>query len=138
MRCTIVDQSNVEFIWPSVEHLIKSGYSKHKGDETDGDVLENLLLGKYQLWIAHNGRGIRAAAITRLATVPNGRRICFAMACGGEGMDDWGQQGFSEIEKFAKANKCDAVRVSGRRGWRAVKKYGYTEPFVFLEKALNG
>ncbi len=136
MRCTIVAQSNVEFIWSSVEHFIKSAYTNHIGDETDTDVLENLLLGKYQLWIAHDGRGIRAAAVTRLGTVPNGRRICFVMACGGEGFDEWGHQGISEIERFAKNNKCEAVRLSGRRGWRAFKKYGYKEPFVFLEKAL--
>ena len=137
MRCTIVAQSNVDFIWSSVERFIKAAYTKHVGDETDTDVLENLKLGKYQLWIAHDGRGIRGATVTRLATVPNGRRICFCMACGGEGFEEWAQQGISEIEKFAKANNCDAVRISGRRGWRVCKKYGYTEPFVFLEKALN-
>ncbi len=137
MRCTIVDQSNVEFIWSSVEHFIKAAYTKHVGDETEEDARALLCAGKAQLWIAHNGRGIRAAAITRLATVPNGRRICFCMACGGEGFDDWAHQGITEIEKFAKANNCDAVRLSGRRGWRAYKKYGYKEPFVILEKALH-
>ncbi len=137
MRCTIVAQSNIEFIWSSVEHFIKSAYTKHFGDETETDTLELLRLGKAQLWIAHDRRGIRAAAITRLATMPNGRRICFCMACGGEGFEDWAAQGIREIEKFAKVNTCDAVRLSGRKGWREFKKHGYIEPFVILEKALN-
>ena len=49
MRCTIVAQSNVDFIWSSVEHFIQSAYTKHLGDETDTDILEDLLLGKYEL-----------------------------------------------------------------------------------------
>ena len=138
MRCTIVAQSNIDFIWSSVERFIKSAYTKHVGDETDTDILEGLRLGNYQLWIAHDGRGIRGAAVTRISQVPNGRKLCFCMACGGEDMSEWFDLGMSEIEKFAKRNKCDAVRVSGRRGWRlAMSMRGYKEPFVFLEKALN-
>ncbi len=137
MRCTIVAQSNVEFIWSSVEKFISDAYNKHNGDETEGDTRKLLELGKAQLWIAHDGRGIRAAAITRLATVPSGRRVCFCMACGGLGITEWLDAGMREIEKFAKTNKCDLVRLSGRRGWReAFKPLGYKEPFVILEKVI--
>lgn len=136
VRATIVDQSNIDFIWSSVERFISAAFTKHVGDETEEDARRLLRLGKAQLWITHNGRGIKAAAITRLATVPNGRRICFCMACGGEDFDTWIQIGLQEIEKFARANKCDAVRISGRRGWRKIKVHGYVEPFVILEKAI--
>ncbi len=136
MRATIVDQSNIEFIWSSVEKFIKSAFNQNVGDETEEDARKLLEAGQAQLWIAHDGRGIRAAAVTRLATVSNGRRICFAMVCGGEGVKEWASH-LGDIEKFAKANKCDAVRLSGRRGWRAVfTPQGYKEPFVVLEKAL--
>ena len=139
MRCTIVAQSNIEFIWSSVEHFISDAYNKHSGDETEEDTKKLLEAGGAQLWIAHNGRGIQAAAVTRLALMPSGRRVCFCMACGGQGLAEWLSVGMREIEKFAKANKCDLVRLSGRRGWRkAFKPLGYQEPFVILEKALNG
>ncbi len=138
MRCTIVSQSNIELIWSSVERFISDAFSKHNGDETEADTRKLLELGKAQLWIAHDRRGIRAAAVTRLATVPSGRRVCFCMACGGRGLSEWLEAGMKEIEKFAKNNKCDLVRLSGRRGWRAAfKPLGYEEPFVILEKALN-
>ncbi len=137
MRCTIVAQSNVEFIWSSVERFISDAFNKHNGDETEEDTKKLIELGKAQLWIAHDRRGIRAAAVTRLATVPNGRRVCFCMACGGQGLAEWLEAGMKEIEKFAKANKCDLVRLSGRRGWReAFKPLGYKEPFVILEKVI--
>ncbi len=137
MRCTIVAQSNIDYIWSSVERFIKAAFTKHTGDDSEEGVLELLRLGKAQLWIAHDGRGIRAAAITRLATVSNGRRICFCVACGGEDLGEWSRAGITEIEKFAKANNCDAVRLSGRKGWRVYKEHGYKEPFVILEKALD-
>ncbi len=135
MRATIVDRSNIDFIWSSVEGFIRSAFTKHSGDETEEDAKNLLAAGRAQLWIAHDGRGIRAAAITRLAVVPNGRRICFVMACGGEGVKEWASH-LGDIEKFAKTNRCDAVRLSGRRGWRTVFP-GYKEPFVILEKALQ-
>ncbi len=135
MRCTIVSQSNVEFIWSSVEHFIKAAFTKQDSDDTEETVRELVSTGGAQLWIAHNGRGIRAALVTHLATVNNGRRICFCMACGGEGFDEW-KHCLAEVEKFAKANTCDAVRITGRRGWRLYKQNGYKEPFIILEKAL--
>jgi hypothetical protein len=138
VKATIVAQSNIEFIWPSAERFISDAFNKHTGDETEEDTKKLLEAGEAQLWIAHDGRGVRAAAVTRLATVPSGRRVCFCMACGGNGISEWLEVGMREIEKFAKANKCDLVRLSGRRGWReAFKPLGYKEPFVILEKALN-
>ena len=135
MRCTIVAQSNVDFIWSSVEHFIQSAFTKHESDDTPGTALDLLRTGGAQLWIAHDGRGIRAALITRLATTNSGRRICFSVACGGIDFDEW-EHCLREVEKFAKANTCDAVRITGRRGWRAKLRPNYKETFVTLEKAL--
>lgn len=136
MRATLVAPETISYIWPQVEKFIASAFTKHVGDETEKDALDLLEAGNAQLWVAHDGRGIRGAAVTRLATVPNGRRICFCMACGGVGFSEWADC-IGAIEKFAKANKCDAVRLSGRRGWRVYKPLGYKEPFVILEKVLN-
>ena len=136
MRTTIVAQSNVEFIWSSVEKFIQSAFQKQDSDDTEETVKALLLSGKGQLWIAHDGRGIRAALVTRLAVMDSGRRICFCVACGGVDFDEW-EHCLSEIEKFAKSNKCDAVRITGRKGWRLYKKSrGYKEPFIILEKAV--
>ena len=135
MRCTIVAQSNVEFIWSSVEHFIQAAFTKQESDDTVETATALLRSGGAQLWIAHNGRGIKAALVTRLATTNSGRRICFCMACGGADFEEW-EHCLAEVEKFAKANTCEAVRITGRRGWRLYKKHGYKEPFIILEKAL--
>lgn len=135
MKTTIVAQSNIDFIWSSVEKFIQSAFIKQRSDDTIDTVKALLQSGGGQLWIAHDGRGIRAALVTRLAKMESGRKICFCMACGGIDFDDW-EHCLSEVEKFAKSNKCDAVRITGRRGWRLYKKRGYQEPFIILEKAI--
>ncbi len=94
-----------------------------------------LARGEAQLWVAHNGAGIKAAAITRMAVVPNGRRVCFCVACGGVELAAW-KNCILDIERYARRQGCDAVRLSGRPGWKIYKKQGYAEPFVILEKAL--
>lgn len=135
MRSTLVAPDNISFIWPAIEGFIRSAFTKHEGDDTEETVLAMLGRQEAQLWVAHNGSGIKGVAVTRVATVPNGRRILFCMACGGVDFQEW-EFTLGDIEKFAKANDCNAVRITGRLGWRVYKKRGYREPFVVLEKVL--
>ncbi len=135
MRSTLVAPDNIEFVWPSVEKFIQSAFTKQEGDDTVETVVAMLQSRDAQLWVAHNGAGIKGAAVTRTATVPGGRKILFCMACGGVDFHEW-DFALGDIEKFAKANDCDAVRITGRPGWRIYKKHGYKEPFVVLEKVL--
>ncbi len=136
MRSTLVAPDTVGYVWPQAERFIQSAFAKHTGDESEASVLALLAKGEAQLWIAHNGTGIKAAAITRMAMVNSGRRICFCVACGGEDFDQWAHT-LGDIEKWARKQGCDAVRITGRPGWRVYKKQGYKEPFVVLEKALQ-
>ena len=137
MRSTLVAPDTISYIWPQVERFIHSAFTKHAGDDSEASVLSLLGRGEAQLWIAHSGAGIKAAAVTRLAVTNSGRKICFCMACGGEDFDEW-EHTLGDIEKWARKQGCDAVRITGRPGWRVYKKRsGYKEPFVILEKALE-
>ena len=135
MRGTLVSPGNVGLIWPQVEKYIHAAFEAGIGDDTEKSTLSLLFKGDAQLWVAHEGAGIKAAAISRICTVNNGRKICFLIACGGEDFPDW-EQTIVDIEKWARAQGCDAVRISGRLGWRAYRKRGYEQPFIILEKAL--
>ncbi len=136
MRSTLVAADTVSYIWPQVEKFIHSAFEAGVGDDTLESVLGMLGRGEAQLWVAHNGAGIKAAAITRMAVVPNGKRVCFCIACGGVELETW-QDCLHDIEKFARKQGCDAVRLSGRLGWAVYKKQGYKQPFMILEKALH-
>ncbi len=135
MRSTLVAPDTVGYIWPQVEKFIHAAFKAGIGDDTKESVIAMLGRGEAQLWVAHNGAGIKAAALTRMAVAPNGRRICFCIAVGGEEIDTWKDR-LTDIEKWAHKQGCDAVRLSGRPGLKIFKKQGYEEPFVILEKVL--
>ncbi len=136
MRSTLVAPDTVGYIWPQVEKFIHAACEAGIGDDTYDQITGMLNRGEAQLWIAHNGAGIKAAAISRIATVANGRQICFCVACGGEELESW-KDCLGDIERYARRQGCDAVRLSGRAGWKIyIKSRGYKEPFVILEKDL--
>ncbi len=135
MRSTLVAPDTIGYIWPQVEKFIHSAFEAGIGDDTKDSVLAMLGRGEAQLWIAHNGAGIKAAAVTRMAAIASGRRVCFCVACGGEEIETW-KDCLKDIERYARKQGCDAIRLSGRAGWKIYKKQGYKEPFVVLEKAL--
>ena len=136
MRSTLVAPDTIGYIWPQIERFIHSAFEAGIGDDTEGKIVALLARGDCQLWVAHNGAGIKAAAITRMAIMDNGRRILSVLACGGEELKTW-ESCLGDIEKFARRQGCDAVRLSGRPGWQKIyKKRGYIEPFVIIEKAV--
>ena len=135
MRGTLVSPGNIGLIWPQVEKYIKSAFEAGIGDDTEKSALSLLFKGDAQLWVAHEGAKIQGARITRNCVVNNGRKICFTIACGGEDFASWVHL-MDDVERWAKNQGCDALRISGRAGWRILKKRGYFEPFVLIEKAL--
>ncbi len=133
MRSTLVAQDAVGYILPQVEGYLRAAHD-HTCDETAETVFQDLYMGNALLWVAHNGAGIKGAAVIRLLVMPNKRKICHIVCCGGVDMKEW-VDCISDIEKFARKNRCAAVRISGRPGWRKILK-GYKEPFIFLDKDL--
>ncbi len=135
MRSTLVARDAIGYILPQVEQYIRAAHDR-PCDETADTVIQDLFTGDALLWVAHNGAGIKAAAVIRLLVVPNKRKICHIVCCGGVDMDEW-IDCLSDIEKFARKNRCAVVRVSGRPGWKyKLKPRGYKEPFIFLDKDL--
>lgn len=102
------------------------------GGEYSG-VEESVFDGLSQLWIVWDGARIIAAAITSLGII-NGEKICTIVACGGDDFQCFGHF-IDDIEKFAKAEGCAAVRINGRLGWKRALT-GYDLQSVVLRKEL--
>jgi hypothetical protein len=119
-------------VWPLVAHLIRA--AMRKGRISDfADVERAVLAGTQLLWVAADSAAIWAAATTEL-THANGEKLCTIVACGGRHRARWLPLK-KELEKFAQAEGCAAIRIHGRRGWaREFPDYRLTR--ILLEKQL--
>lgn len=85
------------------------------------------------LWVAWADGRVIAAVTTELVCVPRGK-LCVITCGGGEAMRRW-LKFLRQIERYAKAEGCNSLRVMGRKGWEKMLP-GYVQPFIVLDKAL--
>ena len=120
--------------WERVRPKIDRGYSA--GDEImPEDVLDRLLDGRTQLWVAIDDEGeIHAAMTTELVPMRSGL-VCWMCQCGGERLRDWAPF-HRKVEEYARAEGCVRVILRGREGWGRVLD-GYKVRTVQIEKVLT-
>jgi hypothetical protein len=104
-----------------------------RGGGECSDVEASVFDGLFQLWIVWDGAKIIAAAVTSLGLV-NSEKTCTIVACGGDDFQCFGHF-INDIEQFAKAEGCAAVRINGRQGWKRALT-GYDLQSVVLRKEL--
>lgn len=129
-----VPPGNVGAIWPHVSAFLQSAFETGIGDDDLPSLKRDLDAGQSLLWIVWDGRGLLAAAATKIIDVPT-KRLCVISACGGRELWRW-KKFIAELETYAKKEKCDALRIMGRAGWKAILA-DYKEPWVCLEKGLK-
>jgi hypothetical protein len=133
VECVCVDPALVDEIWPHVRGFIFEAIKR--GDLCRFEAIEKAVLaGGMLLWCATDGQTINAAAATEL-TETEWRKTCVIVACGGKESENW-MHLIKTIEDYARAEKCSAVRIFGRKGW-ARKLSGYDIRRVVLEKGLG-
>jgi hypothetical protein len=127
-----VDPKRVHEIWPHVAHLIHRAV-KRTNLSHFSDIADDVLHGNGLLWIAWDGRAVKAAATTSLIRTER-ELVCVLTACGGDDMRLWLPL-LAKIEAYAKAEGCARIRIYGRKGWLRVLD-GYRIDHVILGKAL--
>jgi hypothetical protein len=137
------DPARVHDIWPHVRDLIRA--AMRRGDlGAFGPVEASVLAGAALLWLAiaredgrerpdGYGERIQAAAVTELHET-EWRKVCVIVACSGAAMRDWLPL-LDGIEAYARAARCAAVRIMGRKGWARVLP-SYNAKRIILEKDL--
>jgi hypothetical protein len=152
-RLICVDPARVAEFWPRVRELIRA--AMRRGDLSSfADVEAGVLAGDALLWLAwsagpnggddrHVGAGfkpaptgpeIEAAAVTELQQT-EWRKVCVIVACGGRALRRWLPL-LDRIEAYARAERCSAVRIIGRKGWIRILT-AYRPRRVVLEKELH-
>lgn len=129
-KAICVDPKEINRIWFQVSHWIK--LAMERGDLGRFESVEaDVLNGHALLWLSWNGQSIEAACVTKL-DVTESTKACVIVACGGAGR--WSSL-ITDIERYAQAEGCGAVRIYGRPGWARVLP-GYRVAKIVLERRM--
>ena len=130
-----VDPKRAAEFWPHVKWFIASAIERTELSSFEG-VEAAILEGRQLLWIAWDGKTISAAGATELNKIGD-KLICTitAWASLGHQRDRWLPL-LEVVERYARAEGADAIRLYGRKGWERVLD-GFKVEHVILEKALN-
>ena len=131
VKLLCVPPADVKKFWPHVRSFIIEAMFRGGGEY--GSVRHRVFDGTDQLWIVWDGSKIVAAAVTSLGII-NDEKTCTIVACGGDDFASFAHF-LTDIEQFAKAEGCVAVRVNGRPGWKRALA-GYDLQSVVLRKEL--
>jgi len=127
-----VAPDRVPAMWPHVARWLTTAAEKC-GDWTPMALRDVLVKGDALLWVRWDGEQLKAACVTELVIVPRGK-ILRVLACGGGKAGDW-PAAFAPIERYAREQGCNAIRIEGRRGWQRVFA-DYRQAWVCIEKGL--
>ena len=122
----LADQWHI--IKPQIEEAIGHG----SGAVTSYGLFLQCLGAVGQCWVREEG----GVCITRFEEI-EGRRQLAVVACTSPGWFTHGPELLKILEEFAQSTNCKRTVVYGRKGWaKALKKYGYYEPFITLIKEV--
>ncbi|WP_316176152.1 hypothetical protein [Bradyrhizobium sp. SZCCHNRI1073] len=123
-----VDPKEVSLVWEYAGGMIRAAIERTNLSDF-AEIEKDVLSGDQLLWLAVSDH-IEAAATTQLS-----RNVCTLTACSGHQRERWLPL-FKMIEKYAKDEGCQTMRIFGRKGWERVLD-GYHVEHVVLEKDLG-
>lgn len=129
-----VKSTDIDHVWKWIRHFVYQAVDGCNVPDVKC-VHERLKHGAAQLWLAHREDAIKAIAVTRLSTVPEGK-ICEIWFCVGSEAHRW-LAGIADIEKWAKEIGCIRSRFEARPGLeQSMKQLGYTVTHITVQKTL--
>jgi len=121
-------------VYPKIEAATAYSVGKYNGS----DILQKIVSGNMQLWVAYDEERDRidGIAITEIAIFPQ-RKICRFLCATGEDLMEWIDH-IEGMENWAVEMGCDGFQAECRPGWeRLLKSFGYNKSHVILNKELG-
>jgi hypothetical protein len=128
---TQVPKEDIAMVWQQVEPLIERALDD---TYTARDILDGLILNRFQLFISWENDKVESAVVTEVADYPRKRILRYVLA-GGDNLDNWLEPIQNKIEEFATNNYCQAIEVAGRKGWLRKLK-GFEQKIYIMSKEL--
>ena len=112
--------------WPYVVGWIGKAIERACNNGSLADIERDVCAGLDLLWIAMVNGKAKGALVTSILHDGN-RKVCVVLAFGGPGLIRHVKH-LRTVERWAKSDGCQAVRIYGRRGWsRVLRDYAPIE-----------
>jgi hypothetical protein len=133
---------HLSMVWDDIKFLIHRACKRSNGRHTTETVYKQILNQQQQLWIiiSDSTDKIIACATTQIMSYPTGLNMLEVVLLGGSQKEDWVEEGWEILEKFARANNCSGLQAVGRKGLRhlTVKvDEGWEEKAYLFEKKFK-
>jgi hypothetical protein len=104
--------------WPMALPLLREPIAMSRGCYEPEDVAAGCRAGEYQLWLATDASGVIAAYVGKIMQYPR-KRTYFSLFMGGKTghIDKWLKPLIEAVEAWSKTWGCEALEISGRKGW---------------------
>lgn len=115
MKVVGVPKEQFENIWPHVKDFFGSFADRAKGELTVGDLVLGIKQGTRQMWVATDGREVKALALTEVERPP--MRTVVINFCAGRDREEWRDEMVETIAAWGKAIGSGRLRIVCRPGW---------------------
>lgn len=133
-KVSLVPADAVTKVWDKIEELVDKVIPYTYGRMIAADVLHNLIINHYHLWIIEKEDTIKAIAITEFMKYPR-KTVLLINFISGDKLSEWIEELDRVLVKFSKETGCDFLEACGRAGWeRKVKHIGWHKKFTIVEK----
>ena len=124
--------------WGYIVDMVDRALHHGGGSVTSYGLFIQCLAAQAQCWISEDAYGsIKGVAITRYEEQEGTKFLAVVAATAPEIFAKHGDEVLATFEDFAKSTDCEKMVIYGRKGWvRALKQYGYEEPYVTLMKEI--
>jgi len=133
-KVSLVPADAVTKVWDKIEELVDKVIPYTYGRMIAADVLHNLIINHYHLWIIEKEDIIKAIAITEFMKYPR-KTVLLINFISGDKLSEWIEELDRVLVKFSKETGCDFLEACGRAGWeRKVTRLGWKKKFTIVEK----
>jgi len=133
-KVSLVPANAVTNVWDKIEELVDKVIPYTYGRMIAADVLHNLIINHYHLWIIEKEDTIKAIAITEFMKYPR-KTVLLINFISGDKLSEWIEELDRVLVKFSKETGCDFLEACGRAGWeRKIARLGWKKKFTIVER----
>lgn len=120
IKLTMIPKEEIEEKWSQIRDWVISALGMDKSFSVD-DVKQMCLSGRITLWLILKDEKIKGFLTTSI--IKNSQIIsAYAPWLGGESLDEWVVEGFSQLKDYLRSQGCIQFSWVGRKAWSKLIK----------------